>query len=263
MSAWKTVGAPAPSSAEQVAADAIIASAVAEEAARGAAEDEAPEVVGGGDIDLISPEDSNNHVTKMESGAHAGLQTADQVTAALRRRQVEERARFQQEGAERSGRGQETIYRDASGRIINVAMKRAEARRQAEAEATARQQAQLEAQQGAVQTAQRETRRQELHEARYLPFARSADDTDLNRVQKERQRWDDPAARFLTTKKAGTSVTGKPLYQAAFTPNRYGIRPGHRWDGVDRSNGFEKEYFAAQNKRRNHRDLEYAWQMDE
>lgn len=198
----------------------------------------------------------------MESGAYAGLQTADQVTAALQKRQAEERARFETDGDEHSGRGKETIYRDASGRIINVAMKRAEARRKAEEE-EAKKAAEVEAQKGAVQQAQREARRQELKEAKYMTLSRYADDVEMNEDLKQRDRWDDPAAQFLKTKKAGKSATGKALYQGAFMPNRYGIRPGHRWDGVDRSNGFEREYFAAQNKRRNQRELEYAWQMDE
>lgn len=198
----------------------------------------------------------------MESGAHAGLQTASQVAAQLARKQALERHRFATDSAAHSGQGTETIYRDASGRIINVAMKRAEARKQAEEEA-AKTAAQIEAQKGDVQRAERERRKDALKDAKYLPVARYADDVAMNEEMKERERWDDPAARFLTAKKMGRSVTGKPLYAGAFTPNRYGIRPGHRWDGVDRGNGFEKEYFAARNRRRDLKELDYAWQMDE
>ncbi|KAI4207136.1 MAG: hypothetical protein LQ349_009873, partial [Xanthoria aureola] len=223
---WQTIGAPAPSSADQATADAIIASAAAETSARDrAAEDEAPTIADTG--------------LKMESGAHAGLQTADQVAAQLHRKQAAERHRFATDSAAHSGQGTETIYRDASGRIINVAMKRAEARKQAEEEAV-KTAAQIEAQKGDVQRAERERRKDALKEAKYLPVARYADDVAMNEEMKERERWDDPAAKFLTAKKMGRSVTGKPLYAGAFTPNRYGIRPGHRWDGVDRGNGFEK-----------------------
>lgn len=142
-------------------------------------------------------------------------------------------------------------------------MKRAEARRQAAEQEVARQASITSAQQGEVQKAERARRRERLEEERYAPLARYADDDRLNEELRRVDRWNDPAATFLTSKREGRSVTGKPLYKGAFMPNRYGIRPGYRWDGVDRGNGFEKEWFAARNRRRNVRELEYAWQMDE
>lgn len=200
----------------------------------------------------------------MESGAHAGLQTADQVTAQLARRQAAERRQSQRDGDAHggSGRGAETIYRDASGRIINIAMARAEARAKAEEEALKKAVAE-EADRGDVQRAQRDQRREKLAEAKFLPVARFADDEALNEELKDQQRWDDPARGFLSQKKAGKSVSGKPLYQGNTMPNRYGIRPGYRWDGVDRGNGYEKKYIMAANRRRDVERLEYAWQMDE
>ncbi|KAL8945151.1 MAG: hypothetical protein Q9211_000303 [Gyalolechia sp. 1 TL-2023] len=245
---WHTVGAAAPSSADQAAADAIIASAAAENQSRILADEDAPAVDATGQ--------------QMESGAHAGLQSADQVTAQLERKRFDERNRFLLEGPERSGKGTETIYRDASGRIINVAMKRAEARKRAE-EAAAKEAAQVEAQQGDVQRLEREKRKVALKEAKFMPVARYVDDVEMNEELKEKDRWNDPAAQFMTKAQKGKSAMGKPLYSGPFMPNRYGIRPGHRWDGVDRGNGFEKEYFAARNRRRDLQELDYAWQMDE
>ena len=198
----------------------------------------------------------------MQSGAHAGLQTAEQVTTQLHKQQAEERARSMAEDAVHGSQSQETIYRDASGRIISVAMKRAEARKKAEEEAT-KAAAELEAQRGDVQRAASAKQKEELREAKYMPVARYVDDVEMNEELKEKSRWNDPAAGFIAKKAQRKSVSGKPMYKGAAMPNRHGIRPGHRWDGVDRGNGFEKEYFAAQNKKRNLKELDYAWQMDE
>ena len=245
---WQVVGTPAPSSTEQAAADAIIASAAAESEARTFADEDAPAI--------------DDSAVKMESGAHAGLQTAEQVTAQLKRKEALERQRFLEDGDEKSGKGKETIYRDASGRIINVAMKRAEARKKAEEEAL-KAAAELEAQKGDVQRAQAASRKEQLKEAKFMPVSRFADDAELNEELKEKERWNDPAAQFLSKKRGGKSVSGKPLYQGPAMPNRYGIRPGYRWDGVDRGNGFEKEWFAAKNRVGRLKELDYAWQMDE
>ncbi|EAW13498.1 putative cell cycle control protein (Cwf26) [Aspergillus clavatus NRRL 1] len=254
---WKTIGG----AEEQDAADAIIASAAAENAARRGegedGEDDAPAVVEGAE-----EEEEEDGGLRMESGARAGLQTAAQtaaMVAAQERRKRVEAAR----NAERPAEAQETIYRDASGRIINVAMKRAEARR-AEQEKREKEEAAKEALMGDVQRREREVRRQEIQEARAMPLARTIEDESLNEELKSQARWNDPAAQFLTKSTGpGVSVTGQPLYKGAFQPNRYGIRPGHRWDGVDRSNGFEKEWFAARNKKGRMEALDYQWQMDE
>ena len=245
---WQIIGTPAPSSTDQAVADAIIASAAAENQARNLADEETPTI--------------DDSAVKMESGAHAGLQTAEQVTAQLKRKEALERQRFLEDGDEKSGKGKETIYRDASGRIINVAMKRAEARKKAEEEAL-KAAAELEAQKGNVQRTQAQIRKEQLKDAKFMPVSRFADDAELNEELKETERWNDPAARFLSKKREGKSVSGKPLYQGPAMPNRYGIRPGYRWDGVDRGNGFEKEWFAARNRVGRLKELDYAWQMDE
>ena len=116
---------------------------------------------------------------------------------------------------------------------------------------------------------ERDKRREELKEAKFMTVARSADDMEMNEELKARERWNDPMTRYIEKEgkgkggRGGKSISGKPLYKGVAAPNRYGIRPGHRWDGVDRGNGFEGEWFKARNKQSNLRDLEYQWQMDE
>ena len=252
---WTAVGVAAPSHAEQLAADEaaaneIIASTAADREKAAEAEDEAPEMV------------DTEGVLRMENGARAGLQTAAQVAADMKIKEDEDKRKAAEAAKEMGGAAQETIYRDASGRIINVAMKRAEARKKAEDEERKKLEKERAAR-GDVQNAAAAKRKQMLEDAKTMTVARYADDADLNEELKERGHWNDPAAGFLRKKKAGKSITGKPLYQGAFQPNRYGIRPGHRWDGVDRGNGFETEWFKSRNRKANIAKLEYQWQQDE
>ncbi|KAF2644771.1 hypothetical protein P280DRAFT_487302 [Massarina eburnea CBS 473.64] len=251
---WTTVGVAAPSHAQQLAADdaamdadAIIASTAADRQNAADAEDEAPEMV-------------DTEGVFMESGARAGLQTGAQVAAAMKKKQDEDKRKAAEVAKE--GGASETIYRDASGRIINVAMKRAEARKKAEDEERKKLEEERAAR-GDVQNAEAMKKKQQLQDAKGMTLARYADDAELNDELKEQSKWNDPAAGFLRKKKAGRSITGKPLYQGGFQPNRYGIRPGHRWDGVDRGNGFESEWFKSRNRKANIEKMEYAWQMDE
>jgi pre-mRNA-splicing factor CWC26 len=118
-----------------------------------------------------------------------------------------------------------------------------------------------------VQRREKEARRQALDEAKVMPVARHVDDAEMNAELKERERWNDPMAQLLASKKSsskgGKSKSSGKSYQGAFEPNRYGIRPGWRWDGVDRGNGFERKWFAARNKMQDRKAMEYLWQTDE
>ena len=79
-----------------------------------------------------------------------------------------------------------------------------------------------------------------------MTYARRADDEDANRQLKAVEHWNDPALAFMAKKRS--KGPQKPKYKGPPPPpNRFGIPPGYRWDGVDRSNGFEKMLFQRKN----------------
>jgi pre-mRNA-splicing factor CWC26 len=236
-----------PKDADADAADAIISQAAEENRERG--EDDAPVV-------------EDDGVVKMGDGTHAGLQSAADVARQFETRKREEAAAWAREGGKGKVGEQETVYRDATGKRIDLSMRRAEARKELDAKAK-KEAEEKDSQKGDVQKAEREKRREELDEARFMPVARGVDDEELNHELRERDRWNDPAAQFLSRKKEGKSASGKPVYKGASAPNRYGIRPGHTWDGVDRGNGWEGERFKALNRKARNKELDFAWQMDE
>lgn len=229
---------------------------------------------------------------RMESGARAGLQTAAD-TAALMEREERERALEKKRSKTKKSAAEEqepeTIYRDATGRRIDISMKRAEARA-AEAEKKRAERQAREDAMGEVQRRERDARKQDLEEAKFLSLARGADDEQMNDQLRKVQRWDDPMAAYMAEKSragdedaevsgkrtaggktaagaggagAGKTTTKSRVYAGHAPPNRYGIAPGWRWDGVDRGNGFEKEWFQARSRSTRNADLEYQWQMDE
>jgi len=252
--AWKTVGVPAlqPKDEEADEAEKIIAEAAAENSAA-LQQDEGP---------VVEEEGDDGGVVKMGDGTHAGLQSAADLAKQFEKRKREEAAAWAKEGKGKKGAtAEETVYRDATGRRIDISMRRQEARR-AEDEKARKEREEKEAQKGDVQRELAKKRREDLDEARFLPLARTVDDVEMNEEMKEQDRWNDPAAQFLV-KKDRKGKAGKKVYMGAAAPNRYGIRPGHRWDGVDRGNGWEGERFKAMNRRTRNKNLDFEWQMDE
>ncbi|EJD49737.1 hypothetical protein AURDEDRAFT_182845 [Auricularia subglabra TFB-10046 SS5] len=204
------------------------------------------------------PEDEQPLVVDAEAHRpRGGIVTAAQFRATQPAAPVQEQATEE----ERQRQAEETVYRDASGKKIDTKAARAAAAR------AKREQEELEARKmewgkGIVQREEQERIRQEMERDKHRGHARYADDDELNASQKDTMRWNDPAAAFLTKK--GPKGPRKPEYTGPPPPpNRFGIKPGYRWDGVDRSNGFEKKFFQRQNERRRVKDEAYSWSVDD
>ncbi|KAI6653584.1 BUD13-like [Oopsacas minuta] len=84
-------------------------------------------------------------------------------------------------------------------------------------------------------------------------------DESMNELLKAKQLIDDPLLKMKRkkVKKNRPKKRCKPTYQEHFPSNRFNIRPGYRWDGVDRSNGYEKERFRIINDRKADNDDYY------
>ncbi|KAK4181849.1 putative Pre-mRNA-splicing factor cwc-26 [Triangularia setosa] len=270
-SVWATVGTatlpvkPKPRDDAGDVADAVLAAAKSDAAALGH------------DSDDDSSEDEE--VPKMSNGMKPGLQSAKSITEQLAKKAEEERAELvrlqaamaaakEQSKKDNNEDEDEVILRDATGRRIDVSLRRAQARRQLleQERAEAEKERLLK---GDVQVQEAEKRREKLEEAKLMKLARGKDDEEINREQREEGRWNDPMAQFLEDKDKGGAGKkkrgnkGRPAYNGPAEPNRYGIRPGYRWDGVDRGNGWERERFRILNRKEMNKGLEYAWQMDE
>jgi pre-mRNA-splicing factor CWC26 len=122
-----------------------------------------------------------------------GLLTSAQLRTALPKPQQkqEELTKEEEEAA------QETVYRDASGRKIDTKAARAEAARK-KREREEKEAKKMEWGKGLVQRQEEDARKRQLEKNKSLPFARRADDKELNEELKAKERWNDPAAAFLT-----------------------------------------------------------------
>ncbi|KAJ1948588.1 Pre-mRNA-splicing factor cwc26 [Linderina pennispora] len=129
----------------------------------------------------------------------------------------------------------DTVYRDKYGKRIDI--------EQARHEETQRRQRQKDR-----EALQREFNKGLVQRRRHVP----------EEEEPEKLLWDDPARAFIKQK---AKKQAYPEYTGAAPPNRFGIRPGYRWDGVDRSNGFEKSMFARQANASARSQDEYAYSV--
>ncbi|KAJ2857581.1 Pre-mRNA-splicing factor cwc26 [Coemansia erecta] len=189
-----------------------------------------------------------------------GLQTAEVFKEDADRERAYNMRKLQQAAADATAQNEKTVYRDAkSGEVIDIDKARKEdERKRQQLEEKRRLQAQWN--KGLVQQRAKLDDQQRIESMRAESSSGGRDHrkpTDAHEQElRARQHWDDPAAGFLENKTVERPKY--PEYKGHAPPNRFGIRPGYRWDGVDRSNGFERDMFRRQAGASARRAQDYA-----
>ncbi|XP_070621849.1 BUD13 homolog [Erythrolamprus reginae] len=210
--------------------------------------------------------ESNGSSRRMLSGGKAGLVSAD-----LLRREQQERKKAgssnHSKHLEDESRHAKTVFRDELGRKRDLKQERLEQRKRAE-ETSERDQQYTKWGKGLAQSRQQQQNVEDAVKEMQKPLARYIDDEDLDQMLREQEREGDPMASFMRKKKAaakeGKGTKEKPKYSGPAPPlNRFNIWPGYRWDGVDRSNGFEKKRFARIASKKATQELAYKWSVED
>jgi len=186
-----------------------------------------------------SDDDSLSKTRKMTSGHSAGLQSSDNF------RKTEHEIRQKKCNGEVAMERGETIYRNKDGREMPV-----------DAEASQKDYDDKDSDPlwnlGAAQKRKMMEISEERKKMSEGKFSTSMHDVDL--YKKDILRAGDPMAR--QSRENGN----KKIYKGPQPkPNRFGIMPGYRWDGIDRGNSFEDEVLADMYAKGRKNEERYKW----
>uniref|UniRef100_UPI00398E8530 BUD13 homolog n=1 Tax=Pristiophorus japonicus TaxID=55135 RepID=UPI00398E8530 len=199
---------------------------------------------------------------EMLSGGQAGLVSTDILRKEKADRKKRERAA---EHLADDSRNATTVFRDKCGRKRDLDQERIDHKKK-EAEKAAKQEKYAQWGKGVAQEEQqRKNVEDALHEMQ-KPLARHIDDEDLDRFLRERERDGDPMAGLIRKKKEkeAKNKNEKPMYKGpAPPPNRFNLYPGYRWDGVDRSNGFEQKRYSRLADKKAVQEIAYKWSVED
>lgn len=161
-------------------------------------------------------------------------------------------------------RNAQTVFRDKSGKRRDLDTEREEQKRKA-GEKAAKDEKYAQWGKGLAQNQMHQQKLEDALREAQKPLARHCDDEDLDRMLREQEREGDPMAAMLRRKKDRSAKTQeKPRYKGpAPPPNRFNILPGYRWDGVDRSNGFEQKRYMRIADKKAVQEAAYKWSVED
>ncbi|XP_062867319.1 BUD13 homolog isoform X1 [Trichomycterus rosablanca] len=201
---------------------------------------------------------------RMLSGGAAGLVSSE----VLRKEQEDIRRREKyNRPLEEQSRNAETIFRDKSGKKRDLDSERVEQSKKA-GEKAAKDEKYAQWGKGVAQSQMQEQNVADAFKEAQKPLARHIDDEELDQMLREQEREGDPMAALLRKKKEKNAKTRegneRPRYRGpAPPPNRFSVMPGYRWDGVDRSNGFEQKYFSRMANKKAVQEEAYKWSVED
>jgi pre-mRNA-splicing factor CWC26 len=198
----------------------------------------------------------NSTNSQLNSRRRAGLLTTEEVVKEIDEKKKAEEQRFAMRSPAELGKGAKTIYRDRHGRRLDMLTQFLNQEKGIYIEDEDQH---MEWGKGYVDPKEKEEQKQQTEEEKGRPYrGRTLDDAQLNEEWREKERWGDPMASFLS-KENKERKKKKKVYQGPWPPNRFNIPPAAAWDGVDRSNGYERNYFLNLNEKKAMQEIAYKY----
>lgn len=209
----------------------------------------------------------------MSSGHSAGLHNAKDFQKAesnIRRQQREQSKRFAQQMNlnDDDDDHKQTVYRDKHGRKLKHPPSNTTTNKDVLTSSEL-----IELNMGQVQKQQILSQAQRIEQMTVTPFARMQEDTELEQARRNVIHQGDPMASYAIQKhqqqkqqkqeentQSNSITISMPIYKGPPPkPNRFQIRPGYRWDGIDRGNGFEDKVLTQIYSKGQQKEVAYQW----
>jgi len=201
----------------------------------------------------------------MSTGVKSGFLTGDELNANIEEVKRRRKEMFANASKEMTGEGAETIYRAKDGTQVDREewLKSKEKKKRKE-----RPEQTLEWGTGVVQKASLASAQDEAQRVAAEPMARYEIRKDVDEELRGKSHWDDPlqamaAIEQKSRAQASASAPKRPQCRFPAPPNRFGIKPGYRWDGKVRGNDYEKRWFKAKGDRKHRAAEGYAWSTED